>query len=162
AELEAGIVRLRNERVLEEQLVELLPRVHVVAELEGDDPGAVERVLAGRRKRVGLAEVDVRLHPLRLGLRLDLRLERRQRLVGGGVLADLRGWPGTGRCAGQRGHRRGPRGATGEDQRGNRQREQQAETRHGEAPYQSREPCPSARSGPCPTRAAAALRPLPA
>src|SRR6185295_9102326 len=103
-ELEPRVLRLGKERILEEQLVELLSRVHVVAQLEGEDASPVQRLLSGGGGRVGLPEAQVRLHLLRLGLAAGRRLHLGQRLVGVRVLADLPARLAR-RSAGEIGHR---------------------------------------------------------
>src|SRR5262249_15617466 len=127
-QLEASVLRLREEGILEEELVELLPSVDVVAELKGQHTGAVQRLLAGGRRRGGLAEAQVRLDLLLLWLALRRGLDLSERLIRVHVLANLAAWLAR-RSPGKIGHRSLARTARGEQggQRGGRE----TEMRHG-------------------------------
>jgi hypothetical protein len=117
-ELQTRVLRVREERVLEEKLVELLAGVRVIAQLEGEHAGPVEGLLAGGGGGIGLAEVQVGFHLLRLGLATRLRLHLRERLIRVGVLPDLRARLAR-RCSREVRHRR-LAGAGNGDQGGQR------------------------------------------
>jgi hypothetical protein len=81
AELELGVERLLEERVVEEQLVERGSRGNEVAPLEGEHASAVERLLRGGGLGELLADVEVGGDRLLRSLRLFDLIGRFQGLV---------------------------------------------------------------------------------